>query len=162
MKDTMMQLKELPPKKNHQNNLLVKQSLVDQLLYKERYRSWQIPKVKVKDKIFFILLQSNLRQRFQCRAYFHGQTSLYKNFKVDGNRVEVLKCTQKNKQLFDKSSWVNYHSDKRVFYLDKAKLSNLFFSSRTFWNLRFFFPPGQEFVDSKIMFREPVFIVLSF
>lgn len=59
---------------------------------------------EVKDKMFFILLESDLKQEFQCRAYHHGQSSLYKISVLMETRVEVLKWPLKNKQLFDKAS----------------------------------------------------------
>lgn len=62
-----MQPKEKPPR-HHRNSLLIKQSLADQLLCNCQG--------EVKDKIFFILSRSDLRQKFQCRAHYHGQSSL--------------------------------------------------------------------------------------
>ena len=52
----------------------------------------------------------------------------------------------------------DYHADKGVFYPDEGKLSNPFFSSRSFWNIKLFFFLRKNFLDSKIMFMEEVFV----
>ena len=58
----------------------------------------------------------------------------------------------------EKSSWVTIILIKESFYPDEGKLSNPFFSSRNFLNMKLFFFLSKNFLDSKIMFMKQIFI----
>lgn len=148
--------------------LLIKVTLIDQLLHKERHWLWQILvflKVDVKNKIFFFIFVVWFQAECSMwRLIITDKIFLCKNLDLVETGSWGFKWTSKNKQhretqmtAMDKPSWVTIMLIKESFP-DEGKLSNPFFSSRSFWNIKLFFFLCKNFLDSKITFMEEVFI----